>query len=330
MGRLQPPISRSSSGFFAASAYGWLSRGLGAVGVLIFLVGLFATLRDPVREWFGTAVLAVRQHGKSWNMGKLGRRSLLGAGAVVLLGALLPWPITLTGPFVAAPVLSIPLTAPDSGIVQRVQVVEGTRVAAGAPLLNIRNLELERELAASRRVSDSLAARSAQFRGQDNYPEVALIDANRSVEEARLAGLQRRVEALHIRALGEGIVVTTRPEELAGRWVSSGEVVLQLGQSDSVEIRIALNGAGGTLVRAGSKVRLLPEAIFEGPVSGRVAAVSSAASSSETVEARLQLPADHGWRPGMTGRASITLQQSNVWGALWWEVRRRIRSDILL
>jgi hypothetical protein len=32
----------------------------------------------------------------------------------------------------------------------------------------------------------------------------------------------------------------------------------------------------------------------------------------------------------MTGEASVTLRRSNVWGALWWTIRRRIRTDILL
>lgn len=317
-------------GFFAASAYGWLSRVLGVAGVLIFLAGVFAVLRGPVRQWFETAVLAVRQHRKSFGRGKLQRRSLLGVIAVVLFGALLPWPITVTGPFVTAPIVSIPLTAPDSGIVQRVRVIEGTRVAAGAPLLTIRNLELERELVASRRAADSLATLSAESRGRGRYSEVTLLDAARAVEAARLTGLQHRVGALHIRALRGGTVVTARPEELLGRWVASGQVVLQLGQADSVEIRISLAGAGGTLVRVGAPVNLLPEAPLRAPARSRVAAVSAAASSPETVEARLQLPSATTWRPGMTGRASVTLQDSNLWGALWWEVRQRVRTDILL
>jgi hypothetical protein len=36
------------------------------------------------------------------------------------------------------------------------------------------------------------------------------------------------------------------------------------------------------------------------------------------------------WRPGMTGEASVTVRQSNVWGSLWWAIRRRVRTDILL
>jgi hypothetical protein len=32
----------------------------------------------------------------------------------------------------------------------------------------------------------------------------------------------------------------------------------------------------------------------------------------------------------MTGEASVTLRRSNMWGALWWAIRRHVRTDILL
>jgi putative peptide zinc metalloprotease protein len=316
--------------FFAATAFGWLNRWLGAVGITIFLAGAFLTLRGPVKALLRTAKAAVRQHRAAWRGHPWRRRLIIGAAAVVVLGALMPWPITVVGRFVAAPVLSIPHVSPDSGLIERVQVREGTRVTAGSPLLEIRNLELERELVSSRRIADSLAAESARARGHGRSAEVALADAARSVEDARLAGLQDRLEALRIRALGSGTVVTPRPEELVGRWVSNGETVLHLGRSDSVEIRIAVRGAGESLVAVGSRVRLLPDATLAGPITARVASVSAVANSSETVEARLRLPTGISWRPGMTGQASITVRRSNLWGRLWWAIRRGIRSDILL
>jgi hypothetical protein len=150
------------------------------------------------------------------------------------------------------------------------------------------------------------------------------------VELARLSGLRRQTEALRIRALHSGVIVTRRPEELTGRWVSHGEEVLRLGDSDSVEIRIALAGAGRTLVRVGNPVRMLSDASLASPIKGRVAAVSTAGSSPDHLEIRLRLPAGASWRPGMTGRAKITLRETNLWGALWWGVRRNLRSDLLL
>ena len=146
---------------------------------------------------------------------------------------------------------------------------------------------------------------------------------------ARLDGLRRRVEALRIRALGRGTVITPRPEELAGHWVASGTTVLQVGALDSVEIRIALRGAGSTTIREGSPARLLPDATQDAPVSAAVTSMSLTATP-QAVEARVRLPALRGWRAGMTGRASVTVRNSNLWGALWWSIRRGIRSDILL
>jgi multidrug resistance efflux pump len=182
---------------------------------------------------------------------------------------------------------------------------------------------------ASRRIDDSLAARLAQARSHNRFAEAAEIEAERLSEQARLAGLRQRVGALRIRAPGGGTVVTPRPEELVGRWVASGEVILSVGGSDSVEVRIALRGAGGTLIRPGSRARLLADATLDAPVSAVVSAISATATPW-TVEARLRLPERPEWRPGMTGRASVTVRNSNLWGALWWNIRRGIRSDILL
>lgn len=314
--------------FFATTAFHHLSRWLGSAGIVLFLGALFLMLRSPARDWFNTARTAFRQQQTLWRAGR--RRLLFGGAAIILLGALVPLRVTITGPFYAAATISMPLTAPDSGIIERVHVREGTRVGAGTTVVQMRNLGLERELMARRRASDSLALRSARARGQERHAEVAVLDADRAIEDARLRGLHERMAALSIRSHRGGAVLTPRPEELVGRWVSNGEVVLRVGDSDSLEIRIVLNGAGGTLVQPGYPVRLLTDANLGPGMEAKVSNVSAAATSSETMEARLRLPAGNGLRPGMTGRASITIGRSNVWGALWWSIRRGIRSDIFL
>jgi hypothetical protein len=60
-----------------------------------------------------------------------------------------------------------------------------------------------------------------------------------------------------------------------------------------------------------------------------VASVASAAPDG-AVEARIRLPAEPELRPGMTGEASVTTRESNLWGALAWAIRRRVRTDLLL
>ncbi|HET6778893.1 MAG TPA: hypothetical protein VFH26_08380 [Gemmatimonadales bacterium] len=314
----------------AAAAFGWLNRWLGALGVAIFLAGAFFTLRAPLRSFLQTVKASVRSRraagtGRAWR-----RHLLLGVPAVIILGAIVPWNISLTAPFRAAPLVSSTHAAPDSGVVQRVLVQEGSEVSSGLPLIEIRNLGLERELAAARRSSDSTAMLSAQARGLDRQPELAVLAVQQAAEKARVKGLEDRVEALRIRVLDGGTVLTPRPQELVGRWVSKGEEVMRLGRLDSVEIRIEVSGAGSTLVRPGFAVDLLPDAQLDAEVGGSLMAVSVAADEARATEARLRIPATGGWRPGMTGRASITVRRSNVWGALWWRLRRAVRTDILL
>jgi putative peptide zinc metalloprotease protein len=317
-------------GVFAAGALGWLSRVLGAAGVLIFVVGLWLMLRDLVKEWVRTIGLALRTQRIRWQTGPAKARLFSAGAGVLLLGFVVPWPISISGPLVVAPALAISLTAPDSGIVEEVRVREGSRVTTGAPLLHIRNRQLERELVAHRRAADSLAVRWSQARARNQTPELSLLDPARAVESATIAGLRTRLAELGVRALSSGVVVTPRPEELAGRWVSKGEVVLQLGQPDSVELRIGLAGAGATLVQPGQAVNLLSGATLDQRLRARISAVAVTANSPGATEARVRLAAGNAWRPGMTGRARITLRRSNVWGALWWSLRKGIRTDLLL
>jgi putative peptide zinc metalloprotease protein len=316
--------------FFASTSYGWLTRWLGAVGLIVFLISITMTLQGPVRSWVRTVRAALREKQLSWRRAPVRRRLLGIALAVVIIGAVVPWPITVSAPFRVAPALSIPLTAPDSGFIDRILVREGTRTAPATPLLRIRNLELEREAARSRWITDSLAARLSQARAHERTAEVAQLDLTRATEEARVAGLRERIAELEIRAPSEGVVLTPRAEALQGQWVARGAVVLELGQPDSVELRIALAGPGAGYVRAGQPVQLLPESNVNSEIRAKLQQVSTVAGPGRSVEARVRLPADESWRAGVTGEASIRIRGSNLWGAIWWRLRQQVRSDILL
>jgi len=314
----------------AGSVYGWLDRALGLAGGVLFALGAWLMLRDAIRTWVGTAATAWREARAKVATRGLRNRLLLGAALVIVAGAVIPRPITVTGGFAVAPALSVPLTAPDSGLVARVYVRGGTRVEAGMPLLVVRDLDLERAVLATGRVVDSLEARESQARAAGRSDEVARLEAERATDQARLAGMAVEQRALTVRALVPGTVTTPRPEELTGRWVSLGERLVELGQPDSLEIRIALTGAGATQVRPGQPARLVFHA-DGGTLAARVTRVGQAsAAGAPAVEARVGVRASGQWRPGMTGEASVTLRRSNLWGAMWWGIRQRVRTDILL
>jgi len=316
--------------FCAVNTYGWLSRTLGSIGTLIFAGMVLLALRRQLLAGKDSLAAVFRKLTTRLRSARVRSRLLAGAAVVLILGCLIPWPITVSGPFTVWSGASLPLTAPDSGMVGQVNVREGSRVETGSPLLRLRSFGLEREAVVLRRTVDSLSLVIAKARAADRSSDVAEMEALQSVDAARLAGLDDQIRAFSIRAVSSGIVLTPRPEELAGRGVSRGEVLLRLGRVDSLEVRISLKGAGASSVVSGQPVSLLPNTMAAEALTSNILQVSSSAEPSHSLEGRVRLAARDPWRPGMSGRARVTLRQSNLWGALWWSLRREIRSDILL
>ena len=316
-----------------AIAYGWLSRIFGAVGVAALVLVVWLVTRQARRNLRRAVGDAWRELRAKWTAGGKGRRvrnGLTAVAAAVALAGLAPWPITITGPFVVSPSGSAVVVAPDSGVVSEVLVREGSTVGAGASLATIRNFDLERDAAAATRTVDSLGARKSQARARGREGDVARIAAEEQAEGARLAGMRERVRSLSIRAPGEGVVADPRPDTLVGRTVSLGDTLFRLAAPSGVEARIALEGAGASMARAGQRVRLIAHADPAFRFEGAVASVAASASHGGAVESRVRLAGGEALRPGMTGEARITLRRSNGWAALWWAIRSRIRTDVLL
>ena len=95
-----------------------------------------------------------------------------------------------------------------------------------------------------------------------------------------------------------------------------------------------LERAGATLVRPGQHAALISYADAGRPVRAEVASVSAAAAPSgggaDVLEARVRVTGDAVLRPGVTGEAKVTVRRSSLFGALWWGIRKRVRSDLLL
>jgi hypothetical protein len=317
---------------FAALAYGWISDLFGAIGLIALLIVAWIATRSLRRDLYRVAGDAWREIRAKWTAS--GRLQRIRNGLVMLalfaaVAGLAPWPITVTGPFVVASAAPGILVAPDSGVVVDVMIREGSRVDAGRSLILIRNLELERELAATALAVDSLGLLAARARARGAEGEAARILAQTQAEGARLAGMKERVRSLVIRAPVAGVVVSPRPDTLLGRSILLGDTLLRLA-GDRVDARIALDGAGASMARQGQRARLIAHANPGIRLDATLASVAPSASPDGMVESRVSLVGTVTLRPGMTGEASIRLRESNLWGARWWAIRSRIRTDVLL
>jgi hypothetical protein len=254
----------------------------------------------------------------------------------MLAGIFVPCTLHVGGSFVAVTPVYVALTATGQGIVGRVIAPEGAVVPAGAPIATVRDLAAERQQIVLAREVDSLAAREARARAAGSTADAQRLSAQQAELVAALTAVRERSGSLDLRAPVAGVIVTQRLEEMTGRHVARGDTLVQIvGTGDSLELRVMLEGAGVTQVRAGQRASVIALSDLAAPLAARVTAVAAAgtpgvAGATSGLEARIRVPATGAWRAGVTGRASIAIRRTNLFGALWWNVRKRVRSDFLM
>jgi multidrug efflux pump subunit AcrA (membrane-fusion protein) len=316
--------------FLARFSVGWAQRTLGGLGVVAVIIALALMMRKPLVEWSRTIALAARA-GRVALRSARWRRWLIVPALAAAVVLFLPWTLTTSGSLVVQPSMTRAIAAPDSGVVAQVFAGEGMRVPAGAPVVRLVDRALERALLIASRAVDSLTLSESAARAVGRIADAERLGAEQRSALAQLVALESRASRLTLRALTTGIVTTPRPDTLVGHRVAPGDSLLVLAALDSVEVRIALVGAGATGVQPGQVVHVVSYADVGAPLTARVIEVSAAGvGRSHAVEARVRLAADGAWRPGSLGEASVELQRSTIFGALLWKLRQRVRGDLWL
>jgi hypothetical protein len=319
-------------GLVASLVIGWSRDIFGAIGGIVTAAAILFMLRTRIAAWGRGVILALRARREG--LRRMQRPVYIAGVFVGLILLFAPWTLTSPGEFVVGPLSARGVSAADEGVIAQTFVREGMRVDVGSPLLRLVNHDLERQILATTRTLDSLAISESAARSAGRCGDASRLGAERSETEATLAALERRAAGLVLRATSPGVVTTPHAEELVGRRVTGGDTVLSLAAIDSVEVRIALGGAGATRVRAGQVVHAISFADLGAPWTARVGEVSTigmaGTGSGGAVEARVRRVAGDAWRPGTRGEASVELGRSNVLGALWWNARQLVRADLLL
>jgi len=317
--------------FIGLWVVGRAQQALGAAGALIAVALILTMARRGIVEWSRSVALMVRARRNERRGIDRWRRPAIGALGLVILLAVIPWTLTTTGQFVVAPTTNLDVTAPDSALIGAVFVREGMTVTPGAPLARLIDRDLERDFLAAGRLVDSLTLVSLRARATSAGGVAERLDAERAQAMARATALRSRFDALMLRAPGTGTVTTPRVQELEGKRVAAGDRIMRMATLDSLEARVAVVRAGAGAVRPGQVVHLIAYADMSDPVDATVASVATSGDrAAGSIEIRVPVRRVGGWRAGATGEASIELRRSTVLAVLWWNVRRRLRNDILL
>lgn len=215
-----------------------------------FMKMLYLDKKERVRAWLTPVHLVIT----------------LACAALLLLIPI--WPDFVEGPFLLAPAHTAVLRATVPGIVTAVSVKEGDRVAAGTPLVGLRNLDLEsRSAQAQQQLSEATAHATRAVLTYSNLA-AAEQERQRQVKNTELA--REELNQLSIVSPISGVVLTPRPRDLLGRSLDEGDLVLEIADDSLLEVEVYIPEFAMHDVHTGETVRLLPQ--------GRVAPISGVLS----------------------------------------------------
>ena len=258
-------------------------------------------------------------------------------GSVAALVLLLPfWHDSVEGQFVLEPVRVAIVRNVVPGSVTRVYADEGMGVSAGEPLLKLRNLPLQSELA--RTESDyemaSMHAKSAAL----HYADFGVADQQRD-QLAKQADEQRwETSNLDILSPISGVVLTPRAADRLGSYALEGTNLMEVADLSRMRARVFVSEYDLYKVAVGAKARLGVDGLW-GKVDARVTSLAPKSSEIDpglaqagqfkglgapnSYVAQIIVPNSDGrLKPGMVGTARIYGARRSLAGLAWRETWR--------
>ena len=285
------------------------------------------------------ALGALAARKRAWMKLPRRRRQVYAAVAVaaVAILTLIRWPLRVAGErplFRPAGYAEARTLVP--GIVERVLVHEGSVVGRGAPLMQLRDLDLRarREATAAEATVAQRSAATAASRGDPGEERLQRTRGQALTNEVAL--LDEQLAATAVRAPVSGVVLTPRPEERVGARLEAGDIAVTLGRTDTLELEFGVPQRDINRVTVGNRVRLrvdaIPQRTFEGIVTslGEVPADSAAAQVLFPVRAHVANP-EGLLKPGMAAHAKVLTGPASIAGRLlrgpvrwlrlvWWRM----------
>jgi GAF domain-containing protein len=204
----------------------------------------------------------------------------------------------------------MPVRATVDGLLTDIRVTEGDVVNRGSVLALLRDDEIRmaiQETSAELAVAEREAA-AALAEGDESTARIAQIDVNQLSD--RLGLLNDQLARTRLRAEVAGVVLTPRPDERLGEWLSAGETFVLLGETERLEVEARVSQAHIDRVALGQRVRLKvparPNYTFVGTVTEIAPYAELSDRGEPTFVVRAGLDNERGLlRPGMEARSKI-------------------------
>lgn len=253
------------------------------------------------------------------------RRILLVSAAalvVIFLGAF-PLPLRVDGAAVVAPAHSAKIQPELAGLVERVDVREGDKVAQQAVLAQLDDWQYRMALAAAQAKYETAISAMDRALASNDGTEAGIQRVQADFWKSEVARDQQLLERTSLRTPIAGRVSTPHIEDFVGLNLRPGDTFAEVVDTSHADIDVSIDEADIGRVRAGQnsaiKLEGLPNYTFHAPVTV-VSPMAGMTGGERFFYARITVPNEEGLiRAGMLGRGKI----STGWTPAGWVLFRR-------
>jgi len=239
------------------------------------------------------------------------RRTLLivAAGAIIFFFAAFPWPLRVEGDAVVAPVHSAQLQPEIEGVVSRVYVREGDRVARGQVLAELADWDARTKLAQAQAKYQTTLLQVNRALAGNNGAEAGVQRVQADYWKSEVERSQEELDRTRLRSPIDGVVATPHVENMTGRRLQFGDTFAEVVDTSRAVVDVAIDDVEAGLLRVGEpasvKLNSFPTRVFRGDVV-IVSPKATLQGDSRVFFARVEVPnPDGAIRAGMEGRSKV-------------------------
>ncbi|HSE50313.1 MAG TPA: efflux RND transporter periplasmic adaptor subunit [Terriglobales bacterium] len=254
----------------------------------------------------------LQKRDRFMRLGKRRRQTYITATVVgLVLLAVTPMPMRLDGDATVAPALRAQVQPEVEGVVRRVLVKEGERVAPGTVIAEMEDWDAKSALAAAEaKRADAMADMSRALATGDGATAGAT-RANADYWTAEVRRAQERLDRTKLRAPIAGVVATPHIETFTGRHLEPGDPFAEVIDTSHAVVDVAIPEGDAGLLRQGVKgwvkLEALPTKTYDGTVDV-VSPMSTPEGEHRVYFARVTIDNPEGLvRSGMQGRGKVSV-----------------------
>ncbi|MBZ5509980.1 MAG: efflux RND transporter periplasmic adaptor subunit [Acidobacteriia bacterium] len=233
------------------------------------------------------------------------------AAATILFLIFVPLPMRVSGESTVAPQSSATIQAEVPGVVHKVYVHEGDRIAKGTILADLDDWDYRAELAAAQAKRETALAAMNRALAANDGTEAGIQQVQAEYWTAESNRGRERLERTRLRSPIDGVVATPHIDTLGGTKLAAGDTLAKVVNTSHATVDVAVDETDVPLLEAGEKATVkldgFPLRRFVGRVD-LISPMSTAVEDKRVYFARVDIPNPEGIiRPGMSGISKLSV-----------------------